>query len=75
MHAADGQPPIPACPLIDRDDPACRSRFTLTRLSDAFDLCFGDYRRCPHYQRLTGSPTTLVTPLTHHGRQLRPTGT
>lgn len=52
--AADRQRGIwPACPFVDRNDNRCTSRFSLGRIDQAFDVCFGSYRACPMYHRIT----------------------
>lgn len=41
------------CPYIDDGDRLCESHFSLGRLSEAFGDCFGNYRQCPAYARLS----------------------
>lgn len=40
------------CPHVDRNDITCATRFSLSRLDQAFTICFGAYRGCPMFQRL-----------------------
>jgi hypothetical protein len=65
---------IDLCPFIDDNDERCASRFTLSRLSEAFSHCLGGHRACPTYWKLhRDNPHRLIMP-THHGRPLEPTG-
>jgi hypothetical protein len=58
-----------ACPFIELGDPDCSRHFTLTRLTDAFGVCFGNFRHCPNFYRLLHDhPNRLVT-LSVHGRK------
>lgn len=61
------------CPFINAGDDRCASRFTLSRLAEAFGHCVGDYRSCPTYYRLLHEnpqtdPEDRLTPLTAHGQ-------
>jgi hypothetical protein len=42
------------CPHIDRNDARCGHRFSLGRLEQAFNVCFGAFHACPLYQRISG---------------------
>ena len=68
-----------ACPFMDLDDHRCASRFSLSRLNEAFGICMNRYLACPTYYRLLREHNG-VTPITINGqpvarRPLRPTGT
>ena len=41
-----------ACPHVDRNDQRCGTRFSLGRIEQAFDVCFGSHRACPMYYRI-----------------------
>ncbi len=41
-----------ACPHVDRNDARCGHRFSIGRLDQAFNVCFGSYHACPLYQRI-----------------------
>ena len=41
-----------ACPHVDDNDTRCGHRFSLSRVEQAFDVCFGGYHACPMYHRL-----------------------
>jgi hypothetical protein len=43
----------PICPFVDCNDNRCSTRFSLGRIDQAFSVCFGSYRACPMYHRLT----------------------
>ncbi len=66
---------VGTCPFVEHGDASCNGHFTLGHLSDAFGDCFGDYRRCPHFQRLLGGADQPPIGVTVHGRALQPTGT
>ncbi len=40
-----------ACPHIDRNDERCAHRFSIGRIDQAFNVCFGSFRACPHFHR------------------------
>jgi hypothetical protein len=40
------------CPHVNRNDPRCATRFSLGRIDQAFDVCFGAYHVCPMYHRI-----------------------
>src|SRR5688572_11588352 len=40
------------CPHVDRNDARCGHRFSIGRLDQAFNVCFGSYHACPLYQRI-----------------------
>ncbi len=75
------------CPHVNRDDHRCASRFGLTRIDQAFDVCFGTFQACPMYHRINGELDAVarnaaaaaapVVTVTAHGRPipLRATGT
>jgi len=64
------------CPFIELDDERCASRFTLSHLAEAFEMCFDRYQSCPTYYRLAQQhpDKQLRVHLTAHGRSLQPTG-
>ncbi|HRP62634.1 MAG TPA: hypothetical protein PK400_05015 [Phycisphaerales bacterium] len=69
-----------ACPHVNLNDDRCGNRFSLGRLDQAFDVCFGAYRSCPMYHRINGEQARMSPPLitiTRYGSAmpLRPTGT
>ena len=74
-----------SCPYVNDDDPRCESRFGLGRLDQAFTVCFGSYRVCPMYHRMSAEAATGahmktrpdVVEITAHGQAvpLRATGT
>ena len=47
--SSDGKTP---CPFINRNEPRCADRFSLTRLNLAFDTCLNGYRTCATYKQL-----------------------
>ena len=71
-----------ACPHVDRNDARCGHRFSLGRLDQAFNVCFGAFHACPLFQQLSGEvaideqrPQRLVEirvigALADHGRRL-----
>jgi len=68
--------PEPVCPFIDRDDPRCAHRFTLSHVSEAFTYCLHQYTRCPFYHDLTREqeegerePEPIPQPITIFGRR------
>ena len=79
-----GSPHI-ACPFVNANDPRCESRFGLGRLEQAFTVCFGSYRVCPMYHRISeeqieredGELLPDAVPVTAYGQalSLRATGT
>ena len=40
------------CPHVNRNDLRCSSRFSLNRLNQAFDVCFGAYDTCPMFRMI-----------------------
>ena len=40
------------CPHVNRNDLRCSSRFSLNRLTQAFDVCFGSYETCPMFRMI-----------------------
>ena len=40
------------CPHVNRNDLRCGSRFSLSRMKQAFDTCFSAYQTCPMYHRI-----------------------
>ena len=69
-------PPVTErCPFIDLDDPRCSNRFTLDRLTEAFELCLDRYQSCPtYYKLLDRNPGLQLIHVTAHGRSLQRTG-
>lgn len=74
------------CPFVDTNDPRCGSRFSVTRLEQAFTVCFGSYRHCPMFRRISAMPLagqparparSALIEVTAHGSSLplRATGT
>ena len=71
------------CPFVDANDPRCGSRFSVTRLEQAFTVCFGSYRHCPMFRRISATPIaaraarSVLIEVTAHGSSLplRATGT
>jgi uncharacterized protein CbrC (UPF0167 family) len=79
------------CPFIDADDGRCASRFSLSRMDEAFELCLARHLSCVTYHQLlreargeTGKCATANIHLTIEGssaaiaagqRGLRATGT
>lgn len=43
-----------ACPHVDRNDARCSHRFSLGRIEQAFNVCFGTFHGCPLYHRIGG---------------------
>ena len=48
------------CPFIDLNDPRCAKHFTLSRLEEAFSLCFGNHHDCSVYHRLATQQATFI---------------
>lgn len=55
---ANGEPssneidrPWGACPHIDRIDERCGHRFSIGRIEQAFNVCFGSFHTCPQFHR------------------------
>ena len=78
VHAAEPQ----CCPHVDRDDHRCSQCFGLTRIDQAFCVCFGTYRACPLYHQInqelrSKEQRDVLIVVTAHGNDLslRPTGT
>lgn len=42
------------CPHVDRNDARCSHRFSLGRIDQAFNVCFGSFHACPLYHRIGG---------------------
>jgi hypothetical protein len=75
------------CPHIDRDDVRCASRFNISRMDQAFSVCFDSFHGCPMYHRINREQARMVMhnhpaeppliSITAHGSAitLRPTGT
>ncbi|HWE02287.1 MAG TPA: hypothetical protein VG326_07720 [Tepidisphaeraceae bacterium] len=40
------------CPFLNRSDARCSTNFSLERLDNAYDYCFGQYADCPVYLEL-----------------------
>jgi hypothetical protein len=53
-----------ACPFVNHNDERCSSRFSLGRIDQAFSVCFGSYRACPMYHRISGEVSRYGTPNT-----------
>lgn len=49
------------CPYLDDSDIRCESRFSLSRLKDAFELCVGHYDECPLYRQLKDEELSRTT--------------
>ncbi len=67
-----------ACPHVDAGHVACSSRFTLGRVDEAFDTCFGAFGTCGVYQQLAEIAARRdLAEQRDDGRaiELRPTGT
>jgi len=67
--------PEASCPFLERDDPRCARRFTLSHLEEAFDYCLSRYTECPSYHQLQqeapgGEPESLPQPITIFGRRV-----
>ena len=41
------------CPFINQEDPRCASRFRLSRLGEAFDVCLREPESCPVHAALS----------------------
>lgn len=41
-----------ACPYVNENDPRCTSRFALSRMQQAFTVCFGSFHACPMYRQI-----------------------
>jgi hypothetical protein len=77
IHSQDARDAMPErdcgqhCPFLNRSDVRCSSHFSLDRLEDAFEDCFGDYKACPMYAEMLRErtdrrrATAAVTPF--HG--------
>lgn len=54
--ASHDTPAMPAdesvCPHIDRNDPRCGAKFTLSGVTDAFGLCCGGHHGCATFHRI-----------------------
>ena len=66
----------PLCPFIDRDDPRCAHRFTLSHVSEAFTYCLHGFSRCPIYHDLMreeheGESEPIPQPITIYGRHVQ----
>jgi hypothetical protein len=53
MSANNGQR-ADGCPHLNSDDPRCASRLCLSRLDQAFTVCFGAFHACPMFHRING---------------------
>jgi hypothetical protein len=42
------------CPFLNRADRRCSNHFSLDKLDQAFDHCFGKYQACGTYQEMLG---------------------
>lgn len=69
------------CPHVDHNDARCGHRFSLGRIEQAFQVCFGAYHGCPLYHRIndeaarsTQVPVISITLNANH-LPLRATGT
>lgn len=40
------------CPFLNRSDARCSNNFSLERLHNTYDFCFGNYARCSVYLEL-----------------------
>ena len=40
------------CPHVDQNDPRCGHRFSIGRIDQAFNVCFGSFHGCPMFHRL-----------------------
>lgn len=40
------------CPFLNRSDARCSKNFSLDRLNNTYDYCFGDYAACSTYLEL-----------------------
>lgn len=91
MHVISAKPDFTACPHVDRNDHRCAGRFTLSRIEQAFGVCFGSFGECPMYHALnrelrrsecvvSAAPallpfTTLTVHVDRSRQSLRATGT
>ncbi len=75
---------VSACPHVNRNDPRCATRFCLSRIDQAFSVCFGAYHGCPMYHRInaeavpgerTPAPMVAITISCNAVEPLRATGT
>jgi hypothetical protein len=48
-----------ACPHVDRNDMRCGNRFSLGRIEQAYDVCFGSYLGCPMFHRINSELARL----------------
>ena len=67
-----------ACPFVECNDLRCGSRFSLSRIDQAFGVCFDAYHTCPMYHliRSERDQTPPVTVTIHASDEpLRATGT
>jgi hypothetical protein len=72
---------VGTCPHIDRNDARCATRFSLGRIRQAFEVCFGAFHGCPMYHRINRElpvagrperPTVEVTISCGEPRHARP---
>lgn len=50
-----------ACPHVDRNDARCSHRFSLGRIEQAFNVCFGTFHACPLYHRIGGEIAEITS--------------
>lgn len=51
------------CPHVDRNDTRCGHRFSLGRIEQAFNVCFGSFHACPHFHRINNEVAIDVGPV------------
>jgi hypothetical protein len=82
------KPDFTACPHVDRNDHRCASRFSISRLDQAFGICLGAFGECPMYHAINremargesavSAPLPFINVTIHADRSrqpLRATGT
>jgi hypothetical protein len=88
MDDASASERLGCCPHVDRNDQRCSHRFSVSRLEQAFSVCFGSFQHCPMYHHINTErakhkpaarrlPLVEMVEMTAHGRSipLRATGT
>jgi len=62
------------CPFLDLDDPRCARHFSLGRMEEAFDTCFGRHQCCATYYRIQAEQRAHIR-LTLFGEPIDPGST
>lgn len=53
----------PSCPHVDRNDARCGHRFSIGRIEQALDVCFGGFHGCPMFHRINRELGGRAAPL------------